>query len=541
MRSRRDNRLEGLDCTEHELRPMLVVDRGLPNEALLQLIVFEHVLSSDDSWCPPLAMSSTDLEAAKPLLRAYALGYLTSVAPRLLGLLRTVRRTNRTWAAQLDQLRNILITSTQLNRFPTAAALIIGGATTLPALLVALVERFLTALLRRDRPRLGQRLIFCIKASCSFLSAWLAFELLNRDEGWARKRAQSRSAAIVRQQEEPLPLDVNQPTQTPRHVRYAGKTIDFTLFAFCRALDVLIITAWTRSRAKPSHPEQRTPRLASLLRRTVDPAVFATSAAIIMWSWFYSPERLPRSYNHWISRVANIDSRLIQALRLARQGVFVYGQDNGQASLLAGLCHELGLPEEYGNPAKTIPIPCELYHCGAGKSCEVHALKRLWKSWEFAMGIYLPLQLITLIRARRSRSVRQSLQAAAGSSSFLAVFVASFYYAVCLARTRLGPRILSPKTVTPQMWDSGLCVLAGCLACGWSILLETPSRRQEIAFFVAPRALATILPRVYDKRHQKREQVAFASSVAVVLTALSSSHGQNVRGVLGRILGGIVS
>jgi hypothetical protein len=181
-----------------------------------------------------------------------------------------------------------------------------------------------------------------------------------------------------------------------------------------------------------------------------------------------------------------------------------------------------------------------LYHCGSGKSCEFHALSRFWRSWEFAMEIYVPLQVLALLRSPSSKSVLGGLRDAAVSSSFLATFVASFYYAVCLARTRLGPKIVPYKTITPQMWDAGLCVLAGCLACGWSIFLEKPRRRQEIAFFVAPRALATLLPRVYDKRYQRREQVVFAASVAVVLTALKSNQKQNVRGVLGRLLGEIM-
>jgi hypothetical protein len=33
--------------------------------------------------------------------------------------------------------------------------------------------------------------------------------------------------------------------------------------------------------------------------------------------------------------------------------------------------------------------------------------------------------------------------------------------------------------VTPMMWDSGLCVGAGCLMCGWSILVEKTRKRQE--------------------------------------------------------------
>lgn len=320
-------------------------------------------------------------------------------------------------------------------------------------------------------------------------------------------------------------------------MHYAGKTIDFTLFSACRAIDVLVITTWMSTRDRRFHPDHIIPRLSHLAKKLADPCLFASSAAIIMWSWFYSPERLPKQYNQWISKIASIDHRLINALRLCRRGDLVYGSTATQDADLPSLCRERNLPESWGNPAEVVPIPCELYHCGAGKSCEIHAGKRFVKTFQLAMRIYLPLQLLSLFH--RLSLTRQRILSmakdAARSSSFLAAFVTLFYYAVCLARTRLGPKIFSKKTVTSQMWDSGLCVLAGCLACGWSIMFEKAARRQEIASFVAPRALATLLPRVYDKRYQRREQIVFAASVAIVMNAMQQRK-HHVRGVLGRVL-----
>lgn len=481
-----------------------------------------------------------NVDSLKPPLRAYALGYASVTGPRLLGFLRTMRYKDLTAQEKLRILFTILKTSTQLNRFPTAAAIIIAGGTTLPRLVRTALEWLLSVLGRSQQAGFGNAFASRLTFVCSFLSSWLAFSLLNRDEGWVRKRAQSRSAASIGTSEFHPPNQHHLPPPS-YHPHYAGKTMDFTLFALCRALDVATITIWTRTRSKSWHPERRAPALANSVRKLADPAIFATSAAIIMWSWFYSPHRLPRAYNNWISKIADIDARLIQALRLARQGNFVYGHDTGQAPLLEPLCKDLGLPEVYADPSKTVPIPCELVHSGTGKSCEIHAVTRFWRSWKFALELYLPLQILTRIRNPELGVMAEALKAAAKSSSFLAAFVSLFYYSVCLARTRLGPKLFSQKTVTPQMWDSGLCVLAGCLTCGWSILLEKPSRRQEIAFFVAPRALATVLPRVYDKQHRWREQVVFATSIAVVLTTVKSGELANVRGVLGRLLRGIAT
>ena len=481
------------------------------------------------------------IQATKPVLRAYALGYSASVSPRLFGFLRTlvIRRNDLNLNAKVGVLKAILKTSTELNRFPTAGALIIAGATTIPDLLHAVLRWLITSLGRSSEKLASAAFRRRLRFVSTTLSAWLAFSLLNNDRSWARKRARSRGVADVDISNLESPNQHHLPPPG-YHLRYAGKTIDFTLFSFLRAIDVLVITAWLRSRSSRWHPEHRTPRLAAFCKRIADPWIFATSASVIMWAWFYKPHRLPKAYNRWISRVADIDARLIQTLRLVRQGEFVYGQETGQAPLLTSLCNELRMPPEWGDPTKTIPIPCELYHCGTGRSCEVHGVSKFLNSWKLAMELYLPLQLLSKLRSPSTKAYLAALKDAGRSSSFLATFVALFYYSVCLARTRLGPKVFSRHTVSPQMWDSGLCVLAGCLTCGWSILLEKASKRQEIAFFVAPRALATLLPRVYDKTYQRREQLVFSLSVAVVLNAAKSGSGDVVRGVLGRILQGVM-
>jgi hypothetical protein len=43
-----------------------------------------------------------DLRMMKPVLRAYALGYASSTIPRLLGLLRSLRRKDKTVPETLD-------------------------------------------------------------------------------------------------------------------------------------------------------------------------------------------------------------------------------------------------------------------------------------------------------------------------------------------------------------------------------------------------------------------------------------------------------
>jgi hypothetical protein len=145
--------------------------------------------------------------------------------------------------------------------------------------------------------------------------------------------------------------------------------------------------------------------------------------------------------------------------------------------------------------------------------------------------------MIKFLRPRKpdGAAVLQALIGAARSSAFLGSFIGLFWYGVCLTRTRLGPRFLSD----PMALDK-LCIKVACLLCGWSILVENPRRRTEIMFFVAPRALAALLPRKYDKKYQWIETTAFAASSGVILTALKHNPAR-VRGVFGKLMGKIIT
>jgi hypothetical protein len=285
-----------------------------------------------------------------------------------------------------------------------------------------------------------------------------------------------------------------------------GKTMDLTLFGATRALDICIGSAWSLHQRRRKAARKWT-RLETLISNLADAGVFSLSACVVMWAWFYLPERLPRSYNKWIGQAAQVDSRLIEALRQARRGEWVYGKDTGQAHILGSMCKDYGWPVEWGDPEKTIPIPCEMVHMGVGHSCEKHAASRFLKAFRFALATYLPLQLAMRLRAPSRENALQGVKEAARSSAFLGSFVSLFYYSVCLSRTRLGPKALGDR-VSPMMWDSGLCVAAGCMMCGWSILIEKARRRQEIAFFVAPRAAATLLPRRYEEKVRREMSIS---------------------------------
>lgn len=370
------------------------------------------------------------------------------------------------------------------NKFSTSCAVVVAGSTWLPYLIL----RYITQRTRRSTSKEFDRLVRFL-STC--ISACIAFGLLNKPQA---KRGSSEDDRV----EEGRASDgVQSQRQRPA---LAGRSLDLTLFALTRAAGVIVSLAWSKWETRRKSRGNWSP-VEAMVPRVADTGLFVASAAVVMWAWFYSPERLPRSYEKWIGEAAQVDGRLIEALRRAQRGQLVYGMDTGQAPLLGSMCKDYNWPTEWGDPAVTIPFPCEMVHMGCGPNCEWHAASRFVRSFKFAMLTNLPLQLLLRVRAKQpSIAVKRAIKDATRSSTFLALFISMFYYGVCLSRTRLGPKLFDSKTVTPLMWDSGLCVGAGCFMCGWSVLVETPQRRQEIAFFVIPRAAAAVLPRRYERK-----------------------------------------
>lgn len=376
------------------------------------------------------------------------------------------------------------------------------------------------------------------------MAAWFSIQLLQTPQ--QRSHVGTHGTTTSRSDEPVLPSKAADSANP-----LAGRTLDLTLFAAVRALDVIIGELWSQRRSHCAPTSGRSTagaRLDRLTSNLADPLIFSLTSGIVMWNWFYSPQSLPRTYNTWIASAAAVDPRLITALQGARNKTILYGQDTGQAALLQSMCAEYSWPLSWGDPAVSVPFPCEVVHMGCGPSCEWHALSRFRRAWLWSIRTYLPLQLfmflLRLPTTAKQRQIRRNLLrtlvSASRSSAFLGAFITLFYYGVCLARTHIGPRLLGTDTAARQRIDGGLCVGAGCFLCGWSVLLETAGRRKELALFVAPRALATMLPRRYDARKFWMERGVFAISTAVVLTCVLENK-RRVRGVLGNVLRMVVA
>ncbi|OJD35514.1 uncharacterized protein BKCO1_1600060 [Diplodia corticola] len=518
-------------------------------------------------------------QIAAPIAKAYLLAYASIAGPRLVAVGIALFRRRATASASLAKAWRALKQTAAWNHFPAFCAVLIGGSINFQVPL-RVVAQTLSKWLRRHHVNVNLAFVeLLVKFTAALIAASISFEILNSkpsqplDYRLPTGTASAPTTTAVSNQSENYTTPTTEdalsraavakvgspvPPLSPKAMGassvcissepLAGRTMDLTLFAATRSLDIIIAPLLLKSKSRTGRH----------IAKSSTPLLFALSSAVIMHAWFYTPYRLPQAYNDWISSAAQVDPRLVTALRHARYGKFVYGRETGIEPLLGSMCRDYGWPEEWGNPAKTIPVPCEMVHMGCGPSCERHAWSRFVRAWSFAARMYMPLQLLVLIRRVRkgggsTRSLAdgfvRALLDGSRSSAFLGAFVSLFYYG---------------------MWDGGLCVLAGCLLCGWSVLFEKVQRRTEILFFVLPRAAAVWFPRRYLKtvsafkaiaiafaepfprnsllysadifmaQNQWREHVAFALSAAVILTA-AQERPERVRGVFGKLLGSVVN
>ena len=436
----------------------------------------------------------------RPLLRAYLFAHVSSTGPRLLNLLFNIRSKHFNWREALASLHEILVSSLDFNRFPSFCAALVGGYTTSRYLIQSLVHLIL------QKSPISRNLRECSNTVsqflAAFLAAWLSLRLLNNIKGSYEPHEGPPETSILdswHSASPPNSIQLGLQASQFKQPSLVGQSLDLTILVSVRALDSVVGDLWSQL-TFPKASKSQWSSIYSSVSQLTDAGVFAVSAGAVMWAWFYLPERLPHEYNRWIDQAAQVDLRLVEVLRNVRRGDFIYGKDTGQAPILEGMCRDYGWPLAWGDPAQTIPIPCEMVHMGTGPSCHWHAVVRFFRAFKFSMAMYLPLQFLVKARHPSFTALKQVLRDAIRSSAFLGAFISTFYYSVCLSRTLLGPRIFSRKIISAMTIDSGLCVGAGCMLCGWSILLEARKRRQEVAFFVAPRAVATFLPRRYDSK-----------------------------------------
>lgn len=494
-------------------------------------------------------------------LRTYALTLSFSVGPSLVTQLAlpliTKRRISST---QLRKFIRVLGREHSFVGFTAVITLAIGGGATIRHLLKTIDELPATddsdivysSLWRKARvrvPRLNEQK----KTFISYLVASIAGFLLLQS-GRRRWRQIRRSKRL-----DGLNND-------------SSSTLDMTILLFVRAMDVLLQYGISGNRQfQPQEPTMHLSKTqhSHLLRdkgkvkkrkylaSRIDALIFWACSARIMWCFFYEPQKLPRTYVKWIGKLANLDHRLLRTLNLIRDGSWSYLQGSPEnRSLLMSYAQELGLAKECGDPLSLPPyggptaknvwhalgikgrpdvggLPCELVHgrvgqsFGLSSSCTANAFLRGLTAFVEAAALYLPVHVLPVLLTKPKHLLRphhafSTLMSILRSATFLSTFIASYWYAVCLTRTTILARLL--PWISHDFWDGPYgCILAGTLVCGNSIWIENGRRRGEMALYVLPRALRTLLPGSWISKNSKGlsliERFASVISLSILLTA----------------------
>ncbi|KAG0215359.1 hypothetical protein BGX28_000099 [Mortierella sp. GBA30] len=288
-------------------------------------------------------------------------------------------------------------------------------------------------------------------------------------------------------------------------------TIDYSLFAVVRALDVFGHVA-VKKRWGPSW-----------VGSYGAVAVFVFACTEIMFSWLYEPERLPGPYAFWITRMARMDRRLLQTLRGVRANTIQFGQTNPPhvSNLLTGLCKDIGLDPKLGDFELQSFLPCEVVHQGISKSCEIYLPVHLLPA------LLSPKAFLRRLEDNPLATVTSTLVATARSSAFLASYIALIWYGICAWRSKIMPLTmkLTGRRYTSNTIDQIYGPLLGSFMCGFSVLIEKPHRRAEMALYVLPRAMYSMWSRVMSGRLSRRAEVTgealiYALSMSVLLTGM---------------------
>ncbi|KAJ2989608.1 hypothetical protein NUW58_g3384 [Xylaria curta] len=199
----------------------------------------------------------------RPVLRAYVLGYASAVAPRVLTLIlqygarwrrkgRGLNHETRPQDSFLESLRHILSSGLDPRRFPAFCATLVGGTTLFDVLCRRLIIRLKVQLSAVARQRLSTWI-------SSFIAAWLGLRLLQSKK--TNRFAETKTVDGNKQET----------------VQYAGRTLDLTLFAATRAVDVVVGELWSQRRQRRVAAGQWS-WLDSFISRMADPSIFAASA-----------------------------------------------------------------------------------------------------------------------------------------------------------------------------------------------------------------------------------------------------------------------
>ncbi|KAJ3018574.1 hypothetical protein HKX48_002807 [Thoreauomyces humboldtii] len=295
-----------------------------------------------------------------------------------------------------------------------------------------------------------------------------------------------------------------------------AKRPEFALFALVRAADSVV--SYEKNAIRSTLQRAGVPRFVINNGAT---SVFVAACTQIMYCWFLFPQALPKVYTNWITRMGRMDPNVKQAYHDFGHGTMVSHKDTGHADVLGDVAHMLGMPRAAGNPVHG-HIPCGVFHSGRG--CVEHLAKTWVSGMRDSAKIYILVHLLPVLLFRRNRlldapraTLISALRGTAVSANFLASFIVITWMPLCAVRNL-------------RQRDGMTGPLVGAALSGFSILLEHPSRRREIAVYVVPKALESLWWRLSNgkmlrmPRIPRAEFAMFAGGMGYILSGLTKPN-----------------
>ncbi|KAJ3334979.1 hypothetical protein HDU91_002425, partial [Kappamyces sp. JEL0680] len=182
-------------------------------------------------------------------------------------------------------------------------------------------------------------------------------------------------------------------------------------------------------------------------------------------------------------------------LRLVKESKVVYSPTSLLPEPIRSFAKDTGMVQFASHRG---PLPCFYAH-GGMHGCVQHTLHVFRLGVTDALKLYAPLNIIaflfrlpSLSRKNARRRVENFFLSCSRSSAFLGAFIALIWGSICVAR----------HTFNPLDGPSG--PMLGSFLSGFSVLLEHPGRRRQLALYCLPKAVdsfwSTHIPRSFQRQ-----------------------------------------
>ena len=228
-----------------------------------------------------------------------------------------------------------------------------------------------------------------------------------------------------------------------------------------------------------------------------DSLLFSICSAQVMYAYAMRPDTLPAAYFKFIVDTGPIPLKVLDAVKANNRGLPVDlpsleavcsklapAGSKPATQILAELAAKAYGP---GAPANMPPIiPCSLLH-PHNPLCSHQWLETFVNTAKRTLPLYLTLTFVPMFVLRFWAVVRHPVDSllrgcwsVTKSTSFLSSFVSLYMFLICMQR----------RAVTQD--HRAIYWIAGFIS-SWTILLEQKSRRSELALYVLPRTLDSLI------------------------------------------------